>query len=439
MPTVSWTAEAFVRNAMVSAEAFGLRDLTVAVIPKPATNRVADLIRHMVDQSFSQVPDGLTKPVEITAQAASPSQVLPFEGDDQLNALEKMNQQFLDNGWSDGFPLMPATEQAVNRMVGETRLSRDKVVAILEPGFGIATVEKIAVNAVMAGCRPEHMPVLITAVQCISDPRIFLRNQVMSTGGQAPLILVNGPVTKRLRINSKTCALGPGSMSYANTAIGRALRLVMMNIGLTYPGATDMATVGSPLKYGMCVAENEAENPWEPYHVENGYDKNTSTVTVMFVYKWSPLVNDTSPNPELLLDAFSTAMTQASAHAALWLIGRRSDPRYNVDQKEERLIFFCPEQARLFADHGWDKSSLRQYLFDRSRMPFKTLMLGKHREAMMTAHPELSDLWDHPDTLLPVVETPDCIQIAVVGGGGPVGAYFEGAGGAVTKPIEETL
>ncbi|MEE9198164.1 MAG: hypothetical protein V3U26_00040, partial [Dehalococcoidia bacterium] len=363
--------------------------------------------------------------------------VLAFEGADLLEAMEAMNRRFLEWKWSDGLPLIPPTPERVEGMLRGTAKAPQDVITRLEPGFGIATVEKIAVNTVMAGCRPEHLPVVIAAVQCLSEPQMYLRNKAMSTGPHAPFILVNGPIAGELGINAKVCALGPGSISYANTVIGRALRLVMMNVGYTYPGVSDMDTIGSPTKYSMCAAENEEESPWEPYHVAQGYAPDDSTVTVHFVYGICELFDFQSQEPEKLVHGFaSAACNLAQVSTGHWLIGRRGDPRYKTEEKEHHFMLVCPEHARLLHQQGWDRRRLAEEMYRRARLPFRDLMLAKEPKAFRTAHPELEWLWDSPDTLLPVVESADCFPVAVVGAAAGRGAFLWGAGGPITKPVE---
>ncbi|MCI0848076.1 MAG: hypothetical protein J4N86_06065, partial [Chloroflexi bacterium] len=227
VPTVSWVAEGFIRDAIRSAENFGVPTVAMATMPSPFTNQSPGGVESMVSAGIDQVIQGLTEPPErgpaVDAGFTTITEpMLNFEGKDLLDTMEVMNRQFLEWRWSDGFPLVPPTPDRVERMMAGTTRDPQDVVTTLEPGFGVATVEKIAANAVMAGCRPEHMPVLITAVECISEPVIYLRNKAMSTGPHAPLILVNGPIAKELNINYGVCALGPGSISYANSVIGRA-------------------------------------------------------------------------------------------------------------------------------------------------------------------------------------------------------------------------
>lgn len=441
LPTVAWTARHFLRDAQRSAQVFGMSGLPLAVVPTPFTNQAPDRIRQMVDGALEEAVAGLTQPVRPFGDGAlpkaRPSDVLTYDGDDLLDAVEGMTEEFLRQGWSDGLPLVPPTPALLDRMLKGTSLPPNQLVAVLEPGFGLATVEKIAINAAMAGCRPEHMPVLVATVQALADPQIYLRNKAMSTGPHAPILIVNGPIAKELGINAKSCALGPGAVSYANTAIGRAVRLIMMNIGHTYPGVSDMDTIGSPTKYSMCVAENEEESPWMPYHVEHGYSREESTLTVMFVYGICELHDFSNTDPERLCRVFATAATNvAQVGTGMWLIGRRADPRHGVEEKEHNLMLICPEHADLMAKAGWGKRELKEAMFRVTHMPFETLMLNKERKGLEVAHPELMHLWDAPDTLLPIVEDPDCFDVVVVGGAAGRGAYFYGAGGPVTRVIE---
>ena len=437
-PTVGWTDQRFIRDAQTSAMAFGLHDIALAVMPIPATNEPAEKIHQMAADSISQVIDGLTKPLlpEVDKVALKPSEVLKFTAEDFLEASSNMNSSFLDEGWSDGFPLVSPTPKFVDHMLSGTSRDREEIICLLEPGFGIATVEKIAINAVMAGCRPEHLPLIITAVQCLTDPKMMLRIMAMSTGPHAPLLLVNGPIAKKLKINSKGCALGPGSISYANTVIGRSIRLIMMNVGHCYPGISDMDTQGSPAKYSMCVAENEEDSPWDPFHVEQGYDKDVSTLTIHFSYGHSDVVDFHSTTPEELIKRYSSPPANAGHIAAgMWLVGHRTDPRYHVQAQERDFILMGPDHARLFARNNWSKDKVRQTIYDNAKLPFG--LMCRDLRLLKASHPELEWLKDYPDLMLPVMETPDCYEIAIVGADVGRSLFFWGGCEPITKPIEE--
>jgi hypothetical protein len=439
--TVSLTAKGFIRDSRRSAETFGLPQAPIAVVSLPFTNQMPGAVDTMIDACLDQIVDGLTKPLpDVRPEAELVTRAeewLEFVGEDLLDAVDAMNREFLRYGWSDGFPLRAPDERAMAAMLAGTKLSPETVIATLEPGFGIATVEKIAANAVMAGCRPDHLPVVIAAVRCLAEPKMYLRNKAMSTGPHAPLVLVNGPIRSRIGINSGRCALGPGSPSYANTAIGRALRLCMMNVGHAYPDVSDLDTIGSPTKYSMCAGENEESSPWTPYHVELGHKADVSTVTVLFSYGICELHDFVSQTPERLIEVFaSAAMNVAQVPTGMWLTGRRADPRYGTTEKEHHMMFICPEHAASFQQAGWGKTEIREAMFRKARMPFRELMLNKERKALTAAHPELEWLWDSPSTMVPVLEEPGCFDIAVVGGPAGRGALFYGAGEPVTHVIQ---
>jgi hypothetical protein len=235
--------------------------------------------------------------------------VIAFAGRDYHACFERMNEAFLDWGWSDGFPLIPPTDEAVTKMLGgSTRAPDAIVVEQLVPGMAQATVRNIAINAVMAGCKPEFLPVVITAVEAMHDPEIGLRVVTMSTSPHAPLFIVNGPVASQLSINAGLCALGPagpGGLSFANIVIGRAVRLILMNVGNAYPGVMDQDTIGSPTKFSMVLAEHEAANPWEPYHVEHGFSPEESTISCCYGHSLIECADLESDTAEGLMNTFA--------------------------------------------------------------------------------------------------------------------------------------
>ena len=193
---------------------------------------------------------------------------------DVSDAIELM----FETGWTDGLPVVPPSEDLVRRFVESTGRAGDELIAELPPLGGRATVERIAVNAVMAGCRPEHMPVIITALEAMMDERFNLRGVMCSTGIHTPLLIVNGPIVKELDINGGYNCFGSGWR--ANATIGRAVKLILLNLGGAIPGETNKATFGHPGAYTYCVAEDEDANPWEPMHVELGFAPTDSTVSV---------------------------------------------------------------------------------------------------------------------------------------------------------------
>ena len=195
---------------------------------------------------------------------------------DDFNAF---NDECEQRGWSDGLPLVPPTVARVEAMLAATKRDRNEIVAHIAPGFGAATVERIAINAVMAGCRPEYLPVLLAAVEAVADEKFNLQGIQATTNPAAPWIIVNGPLAATLGVNAGLNCLGQGNR--ANATLGRALRLVLQNIGGALPGQMDRATHGQPGKYTFCCAENEAASPWQPLHVERGFNADENVVTVV--------------------------------------------------------------------------------------------------------------------------------------------------------------
>ena len=196
---------------------------------------------------------------------------------DAVNLGDAIDLMF-ETGWTDGLPVVPPTEDRVKRFVESTGRDATELIAELPPLGGKATVERIAVNAVMAGCLPEHMPVVITAIQAMMDDRFNLRGVMCSTGIPTPLVILSGPLAKNLDINGGYNCFGSGWR--ANATIGRAVKLVLVNLGGAIPGETNKATFGHPGAYTYCVAEDQEINPWEPLHADVGLESSDSAVTV---------------------------------------------------------------------------------------------------------------------------------------------------------------
>ena len=222
---------------------------------------------------------------------------------------------------------------------------------------GSATVEKIAVNAVMAGCAPAHFPVVLAAVEAIAAPEFGLRFVAMSTGPHTPLIMVNGPIAARIGMNSGRGALGPGRRSAVNTVIGRAMRLLMMNIGYAYVGKFDLDTIGAPRKYSMCLAENEAANPWQPLHVERGLAPGESAVTVFSVESEIECADMCNYTPEGILRTYSGAAATPGAAAVQFTYHEATIAPM------ENLLLLAPEHAKVISAAGWKKNDIRDFVF----------------------------------------------------------------------------
>ncbi len=447
VPTASLVAKGFTKAWQQSTNAYGLSVLPTAVTDQTFTNASPSEIEHMVDLAAEQLIAGITKRSEredvvTSVPKVASAESLVVEGQDLLEASFAMNELFLQNEWGDGLPLIPPTPKAVSEALRHTKRDALEVIAMLEPSFGVATVERIAINAVMAGCKPEYLPVLIAAVQAISQPRFMLRDAAVSTGSRSPLLLINGPIVQRLNINSGVCALGPGAPSRANIAIGRALRLIYMNICGVRPGGTDPNTIGLPTKFSLCAAENEQQSPWEPYHVEMGYARDVSTVTVKTVYGCVETEDSKSTLPERVADVGVSAARHFGSPFAGWLIGGTADPDKELEVDAQHMWLICPDHAAKLASGGWSKNDVKKYLWKNATIAFREAAsrrpIGIDAQGRWLKHAELQ-LWleSHPDVQVPMSAGPESYRIAVVGGPGPRGVYFNGNEEAITQPIED--
>ena len=338
---------------------------------------------------------------------------------DAASAIELM----FETGWTDGLPVVPPSEDLVRKFVSHTGRNGDELIAELPPLGGRATVERIAVNAVMAGCLPEHMPVIITSLQAMMDDRFNLRGVMCSTGIHTPLIIVNGPAAKTLDINAGYNCFGSGWR--ANATIGRAVKLALTNLGGAIPGETNKATFGHPGSYTYCVAEDEAANPWEPLHVEMGFDRGDSTVSV-FPAEAPHNVMYHATDPRNFLTVLADTMCTLG-NVQMYVMG-------------DTLVVIGPEHARFLSEGGWNKRDIRQFLFDNARKPVRLLRRGGPPQGDSQRGyfwPRFVDP-DDDDQMVPVVRAPDRITIIVAGGaGGPHSAYLPGWGSRrVTRKIE---
>ncbi|MBI2909275.1 MAG: hypothetical protein HYX92_16645 [Chloroflexi bacterium] len=426
IPTVSMTAEGFESDARATARAFGLKQIALAVLSRPLTNQSREDISRQVGENLDDIIAGLTRDVPLTVEREAPK-TFRFEAGDTYSAVEEMNRFFLRNGWGDGFPLVPPTSEKVEAMLAGTSRRPEEIITILEPGNGTASVEKIAVNAVMAGCLPGQLPVLIAAVQGMSDPRFNMGTVAVSTGPMAPITIVNGPIAKELNINSGRGALGPGVQSFANTVIGRAIRLIMMNIGHAYVGELDMDTIGSPNKYSMCLAENEEKNPWEPFHVTRGFSKDTSTVTMFGVESQLEVMDLRSYKAEHVLQSYAgTANSAGACSVSSWLQGNRI---------WQNFLLLCPEHAEIIAKQGWSKKDVQEFMYHNARIEWRYLKYGSN-----VGPGRLTNAWkwlmDAPEnTLLPIAGGPDWFHVLVVGGPVGKGSYLTGVGEPIIVEI----
>jgi hypothetical protein len=305
-------------------------------------------------------------------------------------------RHYQDQGWTDGLPIVPPTEDDLQAFLRFADRAPREVVAVLPPRQGEATVERIAINAIMAGCRPEYLPVILAAVEALADPAFNLDSIQATTHPVAPLIIVNGPIAKEVGINSGYNAFGQGFR--ANLTIGRAIRLLLMNVGGGLPGTGDRATQGSPAKIAYCVAENEEANPWEPLQVEHGFPADTSLVTAIACEGPHNIQDHFSYTGLGILKVVAGAMGQAGSN--------------NILAGGHPLLSLGPEHAATIARDGFTKRQVKEFLFEHARFPLARLG-DEYR-----AHLIQRGAKDAPDTMVPAVRSPDDLTVIVTGGAG---------------------
>lgn len=309
------------------------------IIPAGSFTTEIEIIRSATtDEVINAIIDALTRPQHIVPRGLikEPEEHI-FRG-----TFREINQYFYKKWWTDGLPIIPPTREAVEEMLQGTDLPPDTELGVMEPRGGALTVEAIAVNAVMAGCLPLHMPVLIAAMKA------FLKTVYMvvtaSTGSWSRLWLINGPIRKHLNINCGTGALGPGWLS--NCTIGRALGLIIQNTGGARPGIHDMGTLGNPFKYTFAFGENEEESPWSPLHVEKGFSKEDSTISFAAP---NALIQFIATTPQELINSLRERMA--------------------LQMMPNNMILLSPENAKHLAKMGWSKQEIKRAIAEGLKIP----------------------------------------------------------------------
>jgi hypothetical protein len=338
----------------------------------------------------------------------------PWSGD--LDALQALVRE---RRWGDGLPVLPPTAARVEQMLTLHGHSPETVVASIAPAYGAATLEAIAANAVMAGCGPEHLPLLLAAVRAVCEPQFNLQGIQATTNPVAVWIVVNGPGAAQAGLNAGINCLGQGT--WANAALGRALHLVLQNIGGAFPGEMDRATHGQPGKYAFCCAENEAASPWAPLHVERGFRAEATTVTVVGA-EGTMNMNSHSKDADQLLSAFADTMIHP--------------PSNEYTHGGEPWLILGPEHAEVFDRAGMSKADVKRELWQRSRMPAGRMTDRDRMRVLDSRKDELSEVG--PDTLLSIARRPEDIQLIVAGGPGTHSVYVPcfGNSHAVTVEVE---
>lgn len=319
---------------------------------------------------------------------------------------------------TDGLPIVPPTVKRVNAMLAHNGYKADDEISMLPPGFETATAGDVAICAVMAGCKAEYLPVLVAAVDALSDMTFNLVGIATTTGSAAPIYIVNGPIVDRIGLNAKNNVLGSGHR--ANATIGRAMTLILQNIGGAKPGEVDMATLGQPAKYSCCFAENVEESPWPPLHVDRGFAPDASVVTVVGISGTGEVNDSDSQDAAGLAQTFAQSMLMAGVSGGSGLLGGG-----------EPLCLLPPEWAAMFHRDGYTKQKARAAIWELATLPVEKLAPAQRKHRMAAAS-------DPSASVIRVAENPDDLMIVVAGGVGRKAAYAPTWGGT-TKAISREI
>ena len=431
-PVAFIVTKCFRSNARFLARSEGLEDLAVAplildYVPPEEEIESMDIAGKVADEVVTALTQWTAQPPDI-AEVTEAS--LDFGGKDFSAAQEAMERFFLNHGWSDGLPLVPPTEEAVERMLEGTSLPRDRVMARFPPGGMNATVGKIAVNAVMAGCLPQYMPVILGAVEAITDPLFDLIGVQCTSGQVAPFFIVSGKkLIDELNINDGFCTVGPGWK--ANATIGRALKLIMMNLGQTWPGMNDMKAFGSPFRYVSLIGENETSyaGAWEPLRIAEGFPDDQPTVSVMPAMSWQPdLVLPTPPSVDRIISHIS-------------LQAKAKYDRYALNCMYNNLVLISPTAFEAIRREGFSRKEIQEMLYEKIQLPGTEVFDGREAPVLDRLPKQLVEKHrKDPCAPVPLLLNPESLKICIAGGPGPdmiayIGTWGYGPSHFVTKPI----
>lgn len=324
---------------------------------------------------------------------------------------EKISLDFYQKKLTDGLPIIPPTRQKVDKFYRYSQYKPNEIITTLNPRQGKATIEKIAINAVMAGCIPQFMPIIETTIKAIGKPKFNISGINATTHPVSICTIINGPIRDKLDINYKTGCLGPGNL--ANASIGRAIRLCLINIAGAVPGIGDHATLGSPAKYSYCFGENEEENPWNSLHLERGFKKEDNVVTIFAVESPYNVNDHRSQTGYDILDTIIDTISTAGCN--------------NSHVPGELLIIMSPEHAKTIYDEGLSKLDMKEYIHKNAMVPENLANRGGRL---------LDTKWIKED-MVPLTRTIDDINIVIAGGPGRHTMVAPGFGSSTTSISEK--
>ena len=423
-PGVLVVTENFIHDAESSAKDNGMPVIRIVTVPPENYYRArvsVEEMRPIASGAIDAIVSALTRP--LTQEEVRPKPItqemtkgtVKISAKSYTAAYDKFSQMFYEKRWSDGLPIVAPTKEAVRRMLTGTNRSPNESLGKVAIKNGEATIEKIAINSVMAGARPEYLPVIIAAMEAMLDKKYDLTHMQASTGSNTPVVIVNGPIAKELNINSGIGYLGHGWQ--ANSTIGRAVRMCLINLGHVWPQVNDMGLTGREAAFGnYTFAENEEDSPWKPYHTDRGFKAEDSTVTVssmMWAFRQGPGGAVTVHTPKEALEALAKILV---------FMGYPSTPAKTWVWSKNYIVAMDPGLARGLDKLGFKKADIKRWLIENARIPYSDFSDREKRsfklaiaDGKITSNVVSNDQLKEGGTI-PLVSGPDFIHIVVVGG-----------------------
>ncbi|GIX49131.1 MAG: hypothetical protein KatS3mg131_3342 [Candidatus Tectimicrobiota bacterium] len=440
VPTSSLVCEGFLQQAATTAAGLGMPTLPTALVPGHVDVQTPEeLRRHVLTVTLEEVVRNLTTaPAEAHAEAEPPPQEVIFRG-----SFEEVNRFFYEQGWSDGLPIVPPTRDKVEAFLRFTDRDAAEVLGVLLPDNRQATVWNVAVNGVMAGCRPEYMPVLVALAEAMADPTYGVEHSG-NTPGSETLIILNGPIIKELGFNYTQGALRDGFQ--ANTSIGRFWRLYLRNVAGFLPHRTDKATFGNTWR--VVLAENEealARIGWPPLSVERGFAAGDNVVTIARYTGGTVLASAFGSTAQEILPYLADGLARLVAWELCFTVGLATGT-------QKPLLLLTPVLAETIARSGFSKQDVKRFLYEHARLPaWKFERYVGEWTNLLPGHPTLAELVargqappqfatsSDPERLVPIVCEPDDFQVVVSGDPLRTNAYVFAHNGLLGFPTSKAI
>jgi hypothetical protein len=398
VPGVCFGVDAFKQSALGAARMEG--------VPVRITTTSHNYFGYPREQVFADtkatmpaIIEALTKPLAAAEKKVGPRQQVQPHRIQFKGTLDEVQYFFIKNQWTDGLPIIPPTEDRVEKMLAGTSQPPDKVLGLMGPEFWEVTVEKVAINAVMAGCKPEYLPVVLAATGGAIEKD--QRSWMVSATSIVPMYLVNGPIRNEIGMNAGLGAQGPGNQ--ANASIGRAIMLCQINLGGWWPGRNALGSQGHPAQYTFCVPENEEQSPWEPFHVDMGYQAEESVLSLFVEYG---------------------GMCGGCEGM------RRTIPKSlsNIQRPFQATVLLDPSLAQIISDEGFTKQELQKWLWENTTETFEEWWQDPFLPNFIEKNIGEPGYWPErykkgnlpPDTIVPKFPSPESINVIVIGGGSKV-------------------